>query len=63
MYLGMVVVLFGVAFRLGTLAPFAVPPLFALFLQQRFIVHEEVMMERLFGAEYLDFKARVRRWL
>jgi len=63
MYLGMVVVLTGVAVRLGTLTPFAVPPLFACFIQTRFIVHEEAMMQRLFGAEYLAFKARVRRWL
>jgi len=63
MYLGMVVVLSGVAIRLGTLSPFVVPLLFAHFIQTRFIVHEEAMMERLFGTEYLAFKTRVRRWL
>jgi protein-S-isoprenylcysteine O-methyltransferase Ste14 len=63
MYLGMVAGLFGLAALFGTLTPFVVPPLFALFIQARFIVHEEAMMERLFGAEYVAFRGRVRRWL
>jgi len=63
MYLGMVTGLFGLAILLGSLSPFALPPLFAWFIQARFIVHEEAMMERLFGAEYVAFKGRVRRWL
>lgn len=63
MYLGMVTALFGVAILLGSVTPFVIPPLFAFFIQTRFIVHEEAMMERLFGAEYVAFKARVRRWL
>jgi len=63
MYLGMVTGLFGLAILSGTLSPWAVPPLFGLFIQARFIVHEEAMMERLFGAEYLAFRKRVRRWL
>jgi protein-S-isoprenylcysteine O-methyltransferase Ste14 len=63
MYLGMVTGLSGLALLFGTLSPWAVPPLFALFLRVRFILPEEAMMERLFGAEYVAFKGRVRRWL
>ena len=63
MYLGLVIALGGLAIRFGTLSPWIVPPLFALFIQQRFIVHEEAMMERLFGEEYVAFKGRVRRWM
>ena len=63
MYLAMVLALVGIALRLGTLTPWLVPPAFALFIQKRFIVPEEAMMERLFGAEYVAFKGRVRRWL
>jgi protein-S-isoprenylcysteine O-methyltransferase Ste14 len=63
MYLGMVVGLLGVGVLLGSLTPFVLPILFALFLQARFIVPEEAMLERLFGADYVAFKGRVRRWL
>jgi protein-S-isoprenylcysteine O-methyltransferase Ste14 len=63
MYLGMVFGLFGLAVLMGSLSPFAVPPLFALFIRARFIVPEEAMLERLFGAEFVAFKGRVRRWL
>ena len=32
-------------------------------LQRLVIVKEEAYLERRFGREYLDYKARVRRWL
>jgi protein-S-isoprenylcysteine O-methyltransferase Ste14 len=63
MYLGMTSVLLGVALLLGTVTPLAAPAAFATIITLRFIVHEEVQMERTFGAAYLDFKKRVRRWL
>lgn len=63
MYLGMVLILIGVGFVLGSLLPFAVIPLFILIIQTRFIVGEERFMETLFGEEYLNYKNSVRRWL
>ena len=63
MYLGMVLALLGIALLLGSLSPFLLIPLFAWFIHSQFIVHEEVMLETLFGEEYLHFKATVRRWL
>ena len=63
MYLGMVLGLLGLGVLLGSLTPFVVPFVFALVIQARFIVPEEAMLEGLFGAEYADFKGRVRRWL
>lgn len=63
MYLGMVTALSGLALLLGSVTPFVIPPLFAFFIQKRFIVPEEAMMERLFGEEYAAYKGRVRRWL
>jgi protein-S-isoprenylcysteine O-methyltransferase Ste14 len=63
MYLGMVLGLLGLGVLLGSLTPFVVPIVFALFLQARFIVPEEAMLERLFGADFVAFKGRVRRWL
>ena len=62
MYLGMVLALLGIALLLGSLSPFLLVPLFAWFIHSQFVVHEEVMLETLFGEEYLHFKAMVRRW-
>ena len=63
MYLGMAGTLLGVAVLMGSITPFLVIPAFARLLQERFILDEEAMMERTFGQAYVDYKARVRRWL
>ena len=63
MYLGMVTTLAGVAIVFGTLSPWFAIPLFAWWINHRFIAQEEVMLEEHFGADYLAFKKRVRRWV
>jgi protein-S-isoprenylcysteine O-methyltransferase Ste14 len=63
MYLGMTLILIGVALGLGTLSPWLVIPMFVLSIQERFIKMEERKMESEFGAEYLAYEQKVRRWL
>lgn len=63
MYLGMVLILAGIAALRGTLGAFLPIPLFAWLIHTRFILGEEQFMEAAFGAQYLAYKARVRRWL
>jgi protein-S-isoprenylcysteine O-methyltransferase Ste14 len=63
MYLGMVILLIGVASYLGSLTPFIIIPVFFLIIQQCFIKHEEPFLENIFGQEYLDYKDKVRRWI
>ena len=63
MYLGMVILLIGVASYLGSLTPYVVIPVFFLIIQQCFIKHEEPFLENIFGQEYLDYKDKVRRWI
>ena len=63
MYLGMAVMLVGVAMLLGSLTSFAVVPAFALLIEHRFIRREEAMLEGTFGARYAQYKRRVRRWI
>lgn len=63
MYLGMVLILVGFALFLGTLTPFAVCVVFAVFLQYRFIRVEERMLSDTFGTEWQSYRARVRRWI
>jgi protein-S-isoprenylcysteine O-methyltransferase Ste14 len=62
-YLGMVCALIGVGVMLGTLTPFVVAPIFAYWIDRRFIQVEESMLGETFGSEYHAYKTRVRRWL
>jgi protein-S-isoprenylcysteine O-methyltransferase Ste14 len=63
MYLGMVLLLIGAATMFGTLSPWLVIPIFAWWIDRRFIAQEEVMLAEVFGEDYLRFKQRVRRWI
>ncbi len=63
MYVGMVVILVGVAILTGSLSPFIGPVLFVPLLNTRVIRHEEVMLEAQFGQAYRDYRSRVRRWI
>lgn len=63
MYLSMLMILAGAAWYLGTAGAFAPLPVLALILDQRFVRHEEAMLEQTFGASYADYRRRVRRWL
>jgi protein-S-isoprenylcysteine O-methyltransferase Ste14 len=62
-YLGMVLVLIGAAFALGSLTAFLVIPIFVRLIQERFIRHEEAALTEKFGSEYVDYQGRVRRWV
>jgi protein-S-isoprenylcysteine O-methyltransferase Ste14 len=63
MYVGMVIILLGVAVLLGDLSPFIMPILFVPILNSRVIRHEEEMLEERFGDEYRELKKTVRRWV
>jgi protein-S-isoprenylcysteine O-methyltransferase Ste14 len=63
MYLGMVLILIGLATLLGSLTPFIVVFIFPVFMEASFIRVEEKMMEDKFGKTYLDYKLKVRKWI
>lgn len=63
MYLGMVLVLLGLAMLLGSLTPLLLTLGFAVFLDVVFIRFEEARMEGRFGEDWKRYKARVRRWI
>lgn len=63
MYLGLVLIVVGIAILLGSLTPFFVIPAFVVLLDRRFIVAEERMLERRFGESWVEYKAGVRRWI
>ena len=62
MYLGLVGLTVGTAICLGTGSPFAVPPLFFLVLDRRFVRREEAFLRQRFGSAYDDYCKAVRRW-
>lgn len=62
MYLGMVLILGGLAVLLGTLTPFAVVLVFAVFLDFRFVRAEERILAETFGDDWRLYRRRVRRW-
>lgn len=63
MYLGMVVILIGVAILLGNITPFITVIGFFITMDVVFITPEEKALEGTFGRKFLDYKKRVRRWL
>ncbi len=63
MYLAMLLILIGAALAWGTVTPFLVPPIMAWILATRFIPVEEAALSKVFGADYDEYKRRVRRWL
>ena len=63
MYLGLTTLLAGFAIFFGSIVMLIAPAVFAFVIDGKVIPQEEATMERLFGQQYLDYKARVRRWL
>ena len=63
MYLGLTLALTGIALLFGSVTALLPVPVFVAVLYWMFIRREERVMEQAFGAEYVAYKRRVRRWL
>ena len=63
MYVGMCCILLGWAVYLSTLLPFVGPAVFVVYMTRFQIEPEEQVLGRLFGEQYAQYTARVRRWL
>ena len=63
MYLGMVLLVLGIAILLGRATPFVAPALLWIALKYRLIPQEERTMSERFGKEYIRYRTRVRRWI
>jgi protein-S-isoprenylcysteine O-methyltransferase Ste14 len=61
MYLGLVILLFGIAIALGTLGAFLPIPVFVWIIQKWFIEGEERFLADIFGEAYHAYRRRVRR--
>lgn len=62
-YLGMVIILIGVALWQGALSGLVLPVIFILLISKRFIEPEEAALRSEFGAAAETFMASTRRWL
>lgn len=62
-YLGMILVLFGVGALLGSVSALLCPLVFAVFMDRFYLPMEEATLQQLFGEEYEQYRASVRRWL
>lgn len=63
MYLGMVLLLLGAGFILGSLTSFIGVLLFVAAMEILFIPKEEKILLEQFGKEYLAYKKKMRRWI
>ena len=63
MYLGLLLVLFGISIILNPIGGLFLIPLFILYLNLFHIMPEENAMVDLFKGEFLEYKANVRRWI
>jgi protein-S-isoprenylcysteine O-methyltransferase Ste14 len=63
MYLGMVMVLAGVAMLIGTVSCLVPVVVFTCVIAGVFIPVEEKMLANTFGDEWQRYRSRVRRWL
>ncbi len=63
MYLGMVLILAGIAMLMGSASPWIIVTAFAVVFDRLFIRAEERMLAETFGPAFREYKKRVRRWL
>lgn len=63
MYLGMALILAGVALRLGSLSAWLPVAFFVFIIQRQFIRNEEIFLTAIYGDEFRQYCQRVRPWL
>jgi len=63
MYLGMVLMVSGVAVILGTYTPLFIAFIFAVLMELVFVRMEERMLAAQFGDVWDDYRKRVRKWI
>jgi Putative protein-S-isoprenylcysteine methyltransferase len=63
MYLGLITLLLAWVVYLGNYIGLILIPFLMWFLTRLQIIPEEQALARIFGAQYLNYKNRVRRWL
>ena len=63
MYLGLFILLFCFGYFFQNISSILLSFVFVIYMNQFQIKPEERALEQLFGAEYVDYKQKVRRWI
>ena len=63
MYLGMELILFGIAIILGSLSCLILPIVFLILIEKMFISYEEKTLQTWFSEEYTNYIKKVRKWI
>ncbi len=63
MYLGMVLILSGLAIFMGSFTPFIIVIIFAFLMELVFVRKEERMLKQQFGPTWDAYKNKVRKWV
>jgi protein-S-isoprenylcysteine O-methyltransferase Ste14 len=63
MYLGLTLLLLGIALLQGSLGACLPVPAFVAIIQKNFIEGEERFLAEIFGGQYRSYQRRVRRWI
>ncbi|NOH97913.1 isoprenylcysteine carboxylmethyltransferase family protein [Vibrio sp. 99-70-13A1] len=63
MYLGLFILLFSLGYYFQNLVSISFSFLFVIYMNQFQIKAEEKILEQLFGASYVDYQQKVRRWI
>jgi protein-S-isoprenylcysteine O-methyltransferase Ste14 len=63
MYLGMILIMIGVALLMGSLTPYIIVAVFIVAIEQVFIRAEESTLHEKFGHDWTAYREKVRRWL
>lgn len=63
MYLGMLLILLGIAILMGTLTPLIVVVIFGILMELVFVETEERMLQEQFGERWLAYRSKVRKWI
>jgi protein-S-isoprenylcysteine O-methyltransferase Ste14 len=63
MYLGMILILLGIAILMGTLSPLIIVALFGILMELVFVETEERMLGEQFGERWLAYRNNVRKWI
>ena len=63
MYMGMILILTGIAILLRSFSPYLVIIAFVILIDRNYIRAEEYMLAEKFGEKWESYKATTRRWI
>ena len=62
-YLGMLIILIGIAFLMSSMSAIIIAFVFGTIINFTWIVHEEKKLQELFSEDWENYSSKVRRWI